>query len=96
MLCCGGGGGDGVADGGIDSKFAVMAGRWNIEKEAIGEGGFGTVHLCKSVKTGKPRACKAMRLPTQLDREDFRHEVKILKEVKTHRNICHIVDSGEE
>jgi len=95
MLCCGGGGGGG-SDKSDDTKFNVMAGRWDVEREAIGEGGFGTVHLCKSLKTGKQRACKAMRLPTALDREDFRHEVLIMKKVKHHRNICHIVDSGED
>lgn len=70
--------------------------RWSVEKEAIGEGGFGTVHLCKNRKTGKQRACKAMRLPSQLDREDFRQEVGILKQIKIHHNICHVVDSAED
>jgi len=37
-----------------------------------------------------------MRLPTQLDREDFRHEVAILKAIKQHRNICHVVDNAED
>jgi len=95
MLCCGGGGGGG-SDKSDDTKFNVMAGRWDVEREAIGEGGFGTVHLCKHLKTGKQRACKAMRLPSALDREDFRQEVMIMKKVKQHRNICHIVDSGED
>jgi len=97
MLCCGGGGGGGATEGGNeDNKFGVLAGRWIVEREAIGEGGFGTVHLCKNVKTGKQRACKAMRLPSQLDREDFRHEVQILKQIKVHHNICHVVDSAED
>ena len=80
-----------------DSKeFKVLEARWKIEKEPIGEGGFGTVHLCRNLKSGKQRACKAMRLPTQLDREDFRHEVAILKQIKIHHNICHIVDHAED
>ena len=76
-----------VAETPFYAKFKVLEGRWNIEREAIGEGGFGTVHLCKSLKSGKQRACKAMRLPSTLDREDFRHEVAILKAIKTHFNI---------
>lgn len=96
MLCCGGGGGDTAVDTGEEQKFKVLEGRWNIERKAIGEGGFGTVHLCSNIRTGKQRACKAMRLPSALDREDFRHEVMILKQVKQHRNICHVVDSGED
>jgi serine/threonine protein kinase len=95
MLLCGAGGGDSPTDQGEEHKFRVLESRWNVEKDAIGEGGFGTVHLCKD-KSGKQRACKAMRLPTALDREDFRHEVAILKSIKTHRNICHVVDSAED
>ena len=96
MLCCGGGGGEEVATSETDDKFRVLESRWKVEKEAIGEGGFGTVHLCKNLKSGKQRACKAMRLPTSLDRDDFRHEVAILKSIKTHQNICHLVDSSED
>ena len=96
MLCCGGGGGSLVNEG-EETKFKVLDERWNIQRDAIGEGGFGTVHLCTSVRhPDRQRACKAMRLPTALDREDFRHEVMILKQVKKHANICHIVDSAED
>jgi len=95
MFCCGAGGGDSPIDESEESKFRVLEARWMVEKEAIGEGGFGTVHLCQD-KSGKQRACKAMRLPGALDREDFRHEVAILKQIKTHRNICHVVDSAED
>ena len=82
MLCCGGGGGDGGVDAAEEQKFKVLETRWSVEHNAIGEGGFGTVHLCTNLRTGKQRACKAMRLPSSLDREDFRHEVMILKQVK--------------
>jgi len=91
MLCCGGGKPKDTED-----KFKILENRWIIDKEAIGEGGFGTVHLCKSVKTGKQRACKAMRLPTMMDRDDFRHEVNILKKIRQHKNICHLVDHAED
>ena len=96
MLCCGGGGGESVTDTEEKEKFRVLETRWIVQKEAIGEGGFGTVHLCRDKRSGKGRACKAMRLPTSLDREDFRHEVNILKMIRTHKNICHIVDSAED
>ena len=93
MLCCGGGEGD-VGYGESD-KFKVIAAKgWDIEDNAIGEGGFGTVHLCK--RSGKQRACKAKRLPTPLDRDDFRNEVKVMKMIKSHHNICHIIDSAED
>lgn len=93
MLCCAGGGG---ASGADDHKFRVIESRWNVATDAIGEGGFGTVHLGTHVKTGKTRAVKAMRLMCQLDREDFTNEVRILLKIKSHRNICHIVDHAED
>jgi calcium-dependent protein kinase len=96
MFCCGAGG-DGGGSAGEGERFKVIEAKgWVVEKQAIGEGGFGTVHLCKNVRTGKTRACKAMRVPSDLDRDDFRAEVLVLKKVKTHRNICHILDSAED
>ena len=96
MLCCGGGGGGGENAEGKGDKFKVLATKWKVETKAIGEGGFGTVHMCTSLRTGRQRACKAMRLENQFDRDDFRSEVAIMKMIKTHRNICHIVDSAED
>ena len=78
MLCCGAGGGGSDPD---SAKFKVIESRWNVQqKSQLGEGGFGTVYLAKSTKSGKTRACKAMRLACALDREDFRNEVMILNQ----------------
>ncbi|KAL1524350.1 hypothetical protein AB1Y20_019248 [Prymnesium parvum] len=93
MGCCGAGGTD--AGGGADGKkFAVMSAKWDVSPDAIGEGGFGSVHLCKNRSNGKTRAIKAMRLSSDMDKEDFLNEVKIMEKIKRHRNICHILDSG--
>jgi len=95
MFCCAGGSGD-VASG-EEVKFAKIEARgWKVHPDAIGEGGFGAVHLCTHLASNKQRACKAMRLPTPLDREDFRHEVMVLKKCGKHHNICHIIDVAED
>ncbi len=99
MFCCASGGDFGVAGGsdGESAKFAKIEVRgWKVDPDPIGEGGFGAVHLCTEVRTGKRRACKAMRLPTPLDRDDFRHEVKVLKICGKHKNICHCIDVAED
>jgi len=81
---------------GDGKKFGVMVGKWDIQPDAIGEGGFGSVHLCTNKSNGKTRAIKAMRLNNELDREDFLNEVDIMKRIKKHRNICHILDNGTD
>ena len=82
---------------GEEVKFAKIEARgWKVHPDAIGEGGFGAVHLCTHLASNKQRACKAMRLPTPLDREDFRHEVMVLKKCGKHHNICHIIDVAED
>ena len=109
MLCCGGNSTpDDVSVGGSTSKlpsdfkpgdkFAVMAGRWDIEKDPIGEGGFGTVHLCRprGKTTSKQRALKAMRLKAPEEWEDFRNEVAIMRRLKRHHNIVHMIDAAQD
>lgn len=81
---------------GKDDKFQVMESRWEIGKDPIGEGGFGSVHLAKNRKNGKTRALKAMRLKAPEEWQDFRNEILIMKRIKRHHNICHIVDSAED
>jgi len=95
MSCCGGEAALSIVsnEGG---KFDIMRPKWDIEPDAIGEGGFGSVHLCKSKKDGKQRAIKAMKLANQLDREDFQNEFSIMQKIKKHRNICHILDGGSD
>jgi len=101
MLCCGGGGGDDVegGGGGNQPQFTEIEKKgWEVKRgKALGEGGFGTVHLCTR-KGGQQeeRACKAMRLANSMDRQDFRQEVDILKRIKTHKNICHFVDWADD
>ena len=34
------------------TSFRVLAGSWDVQTKAIGEGGFGTVHLCTHITTG--------------------------------------------
>jgi len=90
-------GGDGGDGGGDGAKFGNITKKgWVVDEKAIGEGGFGAVHLCTSTKSGKQRACKAMRLPNSMDREDFRAEVLILSKCGKHKNICHLIDHAED
>jgi len=82
--------------GSSDDKFKCLEKRWDISKDPLGEGGFGTVHLAKNRKTGKNRALKAMRLKEQEEWNDFHNEISIMKKIKRHHNICHILDSAED
>ena len=82
-------------------KFAKIEARgWTVDTTPIGEGSFGTVHVCSAshnaTKTAKMRVCKAVRLPTSHDREDFRREVRMLKACGEHKHICRIVDVAED
>ena len=87
----------GKSDGsGKDDKFKVLAARWDIGTDPIGEGGFGSVHLATNRKTGKVRALKAMRLKAPLEWQDFRNEVMVMKKITRHRNICHILDTAAD
>ena len=52
----------GKSDGsGKDDKFKVLAARWDIGTDPIGEGGFGSVHLATNRKTGKVRTSFSCR-----------------------------------
>jgi serine/threonine protein kinase len=42
------------------------------------------------------RALKAMRLKAREEWDDFRNEILIMKRIKRHRNICHILDTAED
>ena len=55
MGCCGA-----AEDVTADVKFKVLRSKWDIDEKAIGEGGFGTVHLAKNIKTGK--VCSLLQL----------------------------------
>ena len=79
-----------------EDKFKCLESRWDINKEPIGEGGFGSVHLARNRKTGKTRALKAMRLKAPEEWQDFHNEILIMKRIKRHHNICHILDSAED
>jgi len=97
MFCCAGGKSAEDVDGEDASKFQKIAVKgWKVDDKAIGEGGFGAVHLCTSTKTGKQRACKAMRLHSDIDRQDFRQEVLVLSKCGKHKNICHLIDHAED
>jgi len=81
---------------GKDAKFKVLASRWDVGKDPIGEGGFGSVHLATHRNTGKERALKAMRLKAPEEWQDFHNEILIMKRIKRHHNICHILDTATD
>ena len=97
MGCCGGDNALAMVANIEGGKFSMMEAKWDIEPNAIGEGGFGSVHLCREKNgKGKQRAIKAMKLNNSLDREDFQNEFAIMQKIKKHRNICHILDGGSD
>ncbi len=99
VMCANGGSSSSTSNPNAEAelKFAKIEARgWTIDSTPLGEGSFGTVHLCNAVSTGKKRVCKAVRLPTCQDREDFRREVRVLKACGKHKNICGIVDAAED
>ena len=79
-------------------KFApVEAQGWKVDGELVlGEGGFASVYACTHAATGTRRACKAVKLASAEDREDYHNEVAILRTVGKHKNICHVIDAAED
>lgn len=72
--------------------------RYNLGRE-LGRGEFGVTYLAIDVETGEKFACKSIskkKLKTDIDIEDVRREVEIMKSLPKHVNIVSIKDTYED
>lgn len=93
-----------IANG--ESKLAVLkdpTGR-EIERKyelgrELGRGEFGITYLCTDRETGEVLACKSIskkKLRTNIDIEDVRREVEIMKHLPEHPNIVTLRNTYED
>ncbi|KAK8498083.1 hypothetical protein V6N13_121417 [Hibiscus sabdariffa] len=67
--------------------------------EELGRGEFGVTSKCFDLKTGEPYACKKIskaRLRAEIDVEDVRREVEIMKHLPKHPNIVAFREAFED
>ncbi|XVE84594.1 hypothetical protein DITRI_Ditri17bG0025200 [Diplodiscus trichospermus] len=72
--------------------------RYELGKE-LGRGEFGITHQCFDLETGKAYACKKIskaKLRTEIDVEDVRREVEIMKHLPKHPNIVAFREAFED
>ncbi|XP_059668424.1 calcium-dependent protein kinase 32-like [Cornus florida] len=65
----------------------------------LGRGEFGVTYLCTDKSSGEVFACKSIskkKLRTQVDVEDVRREVEIMKHLPKHPNIVSLKDTYED
>ncbi|XP_057957775.1 calcium-dependent protein kinase 24 [Malania oleifera] len=73
-------------------------GRYRFGKE-LGRGEFGVTHLCFDLKTGETLACKSIaksKLRTEIDVDDVRREVDIMRHLPRHPNIVSFREAYED
>lgn len=72
--------------------------RYELGRE-LGRGEFGITYLCIDKGTGDKFACKSIskkKLRTDVDIEDVRREVEIMKQMPKHPNIVSLKDTYED
>ncbi|KAI4370406.1 hypothetical protein MLD38_018761 [Melastoma candidum] len=72
--------------------------RYNFGKE-LGRGEFGITYRCTDVETGEQFACKTIsksKLRTEIDVEDVRREVEIMRHMPRHPNIVSFREAYED
>ncbi|KAE8702966.1 Calcium-dependent protein kinase 14 [Hibiscus syriacus] len=72
--------------------------KYDIEKE-LGRGEFGITYQCFDLKTGEAYACKKIsktKLKTEIDIEDVRREVEIMKHLPRHPNLVVFREAFED
>ncbi|KAG8388995.1 hypothetical protein BUALT_Bualt02G0183400 [Buddleja alternifolia] len=72
--------------------------RYDLGRE-LGRGEFGVTYLCTDVETGEKLACKSIakkKLRTDVDVDDVRREVEIMKHMPKHPNIVTLKDTYED
>ncbi|XAR68536.1 Non-specific serine/threonine protein kinase [Bertholletia excelsa] len=72
--------------------------RYDLSKE-LGRGEFGVTYMCKDKSSGEVFACKSIskkKLRTNVDIEDVRREVEIMKHLPSHPNIVSFKGAYED
>ncbi|KAK9288626.1 hypothetical protein L1049_017086 [Liquidambar formosana] len=72
--------------------------RYRIGKE-LGRGEFGITHQCFDLETGESLACKKIskyKLRSEIDVEDVRREVEIMRHLPNHPNIVRFKEAYED
>ena len=72
--------------------------KYEIGRE-LGRGEFGVTYQCMELETGESYACKTIsksKLRTQIDIEDVRREVEIMKHLPNHPNIVAFKEAFED
>ncbi|KAJ4809345.1 Calcium-dependent protein kinase [Rhynchospora pubera] len=72
--------------------------RYELGQE-LGRGEFGVTYLCTERETGTQYACKSIskkKLRTQVDIDDVKREVEIMRHLPTHPNIVTLKDTYED
>ena len=85
-----------IKKGGFQGKFAVLKKDFDVSHKEVGSGASAAVSMCKVLKTGEVGACKAMRLYEPIDREDFLHEVDMMKIIGVHHNIVAMLGHAQD
>ncbi|XP_022734013.1 calcium-dependent protein kinase 24-like [Durio zibethinus] len=81
-----------------DSSGDNILERYELGKE-LGRGEFGITHQCFDLETGKAYACKKIskaKLKTEIDVEDVRREVEIMRHLPKHPNIVSFREAFED
>ncbi|GMI90090.1 calcium-dependent protein kinase 24 [Hibiscus trionum] len=81
-----------------DSSGSNIFEKYKIGEE-LGRGEFGVTSKCFDLKTGEPYACKKIskaRLRAEIDIEDVRREVEIMKHLPKHPNIVAFREAFED
>ncbi|XP_004507321.1 calcium-dependent protein kinase 24 [Cicer arietinum] len=72
--------------------------KYELGKE-LGRGEFGVTHRCVEIKTGEAFACKKIaktKLRTEIDIQDVRREVQIMRHLPKHPNIVSFREAYED
>lgn len=72
--------------------------KYELGKE-LGRGEFGVTHRCVDVKTGEALACKKIsktKLRTEIDVQDVKREVQIMRHLPKHPNIVAFREAFED
>ncbi|TYJ37021.1 hypothetical protein E1A91_A05G347400v1 [Gossypium mustelinum] len=81
-----------------ESSGYNILGRYKMGKE-LGRGEFGITNECFDIRTGEAYACKKIskaKLRTEIDVEDVRREVEIMKHLPKHPNIVAFREAFED
>ncbi|XVF29275.1 hypothetical protein REPUB_Repub15cG0106800 [Reevesia pubescens] len=81
-----------------DSSGHNILEKYELGKE-LGRGEFGITHQCFDLETGEAYACKKIskaKLRTEIDVEDVRREVEIMKHLPKHPNIVSFREAFED